>query len=103
MTGPHIFVHDGTTLRLSGEHIQVVRDGDRPRTLSPAEEQALPESVRAAVGAFWRRLRDAPRTTVEADQWRSTYRTHMDGWQYTWWEDRHDPGEGVLAEWVGQK
>ena len=50
------------------------------------------------IGAFWQRLRAAPSVVVEADQWRSTYRTELDGWRYTWWEDRHDPAEGITAE-----
>jgi hypothetical protein len=98
MNAPHHSSHDGRTYRLAGESIEELRAGERPRVLSADEARALPAAVTAAFGAFWQRLRAAPSVVVEADQWRSTYRTELDGWRYTWWEDRHDPAEGITAE-----
>ena len=104
MDGPHIILHEGTTYRLAGEQVEMRRAGELlPRTLSCTEAEALPEAIRSAFVAFWVRLRAAPCVTVEADQWRSTYRTELDGWRYTWWEDRHDPAEGLTAERIEPK
>lgn len=98
VNAPHVASHEGRSFRLAGERVEELREGERPRALSAEEERALPGPVKAAFRAFWDRLRAAPCVTVEADQWRSTYRTELDGWRYTWWEDRHDPAEGLTAE-----
>lgn len=98
MTAPHRCVHDGRTYQFASDGVDELHDTAPPRRLTSEEEAALPAEVTRARWAFWKRLRAAPATTLSGDQWFSTYRSELDGWRYTWWEDRHDPAEGFSAE-----
>lgn len=93
---PHGVTWEGRTYYLSGHGISELAAFSRP--LSEAEGNALPAAIHEGFHAFWRRLRAAPRTVLKEDQWFGSYRTDLDGWRYTWWEDRHDPAEGLEAE-----
>jgi hypothetical protein len=98
MNAPHRCVLEGRTYEFGGDGVQELVDGAAPRRLSPEEAAALPIDLLRAERDFWRRLRAAPRVTLSGDQWYSTQRTDLDGWRYTWWEDRHDPAIGFSAE-----